>query len=79
MARLDHYAIGDYASSAPAACPATHRRPRDPTDLWATGGPRELRADACLRATGCLTLLGRGVVGGPKAELNIGADKGSSA
>ena len=31
VARLDHYAIGDYASSAPAACPATHRRPRDPS------------------------------------------------
>ena len=31
VARLDHYAIGDYALSAPAACPATHRRPRDPS------------------------------------------------
>jgi hypothetical protein len=41
-------------------------RPRDPTGSaghgWAVG------AAACLRATGCLTLLGRGAVGGSKAE-----------
>ncbi len=30
VARLNHYAIGDYALPAPAACSATHRRPPDP-------------------------------------------------
>ena len=51
----------------------THLGPR------AIGGPRELRADACLQATCCLTLLGRGAVSGLKAELDIGADKRTSA
>ena len=51
----------------------THLGPR------AIGGLRELRADACLQATGCLTLLGRGAVSGPKAELDIRADKRTSA
>jgi hypothetical protein len=62
-----------------AACSATHRRPPDPNGPAGRERARELRADASIRgATGCRTLRAEGAGSGPRAELDIGADKRTS-
>jgi hypothetical protein len=82
VALLDRYAISDYASSALAACPATHRRLWDPTG---SAGHSRAAGAAGRRPPSRQRLLdpiGSGEAGGavsdPKAELDIGADKRTS-
>jgi hypothetical protein len=66
------------AGSGPHAPRRTASR-RTSMGLQAVSGPRELRADARPRgATGCTTLWAEGAMSGPRAELDIGADKRTS-
>jgi hypothetical protein len=72
-------------TSTPSATTHCRLRPHAPRRTSGRGGPRavdgpwELRVDACPRATGYLALSGRGAVSGLKAELDIGADRQTSA
>ncbi len=70
MARLNHYAIGDYTLPAPGSMPR---------DAPPVSGPLEMLADARLEEPqAARPFWDEGAVSGPRAELDIGADKRTS-